>query len=143
MQHASTHALTHAARPAARLAWLGLFLVATTLVVVQVARHGPGALALAIALMVAPDLTMLLGAGHKGADKPLVRGQLAPTAVPFYNAAHRLWGPLVLLAAGILWPGSAVLVTAGLAWLAHVAIDRGVGFGLRTREGFQRGQAGR
>jgi hypothetical protein len=87
MQHA--HPLTRATRPAARLAWLGLFLVATTLVVVQVARHGPGALALAIALVVAPDLAMLVGAGHKGADRPLVRGQFAPTAVLFYNAAHR------------------------------------------------------
>jgi hypothetical protein len=91
MQHASTHPLTRATRPAARLAWLGLFLVATTLVVVQVARHGPGALALAIALVVAPDLAMLEGGGRRpqGTDRPLARGQLAPTAVLFYNAAHR------------------------------------------------------
>jgi Domain of unknown function (DUF4260) len=26
-----------------------------------------------------------------------------------------------------------------LAWLAHIAIDRAAGFGLRTRQGFQRG----
>ena len=41
--------------------------------------------------------------------------------------AHRVWGPLGLLDAGAVWPGSAALVGGGL------------GFGLRTRAGFQRG----
>jgi hypothetical protein len=117
-----------------RLAWLALGLAAATLTVVQVGGHGTGALALAVALAIAPDLTMLIGHG-----RTLARGQLAPTAVPFYNAAHRLWGPLGLLAAGAVWPGSAVLLAGGLAWLAHVGLDRGLGFGLRTPAGFQRG----
>ena len=30
-------------------------------------------------------------------------------------------------------------VTRRLAWLAHVGLDRGLGFGLRTPTGFQRG----
>jgi hypothetical protein len=34
---------------------------------------------------------------------------------------------------------SAALFTGGLAWLAHVAIDRAAGFGLRTRQGLRRG----
>jgi Domain of unknown function (DUF4260) len=119
---------------ARRLGWLALALVAAVLSVIQVSGHGTGALALAVALAVAPDLAMLIGASRR-----LARGQLAPTAVPFYNAAHRLWGPLALLAAGALWPGSAVLLAGGLAWLAHVGLDRGLGFGLRTPAGFQRG----
>ena len=28
--------------------------------------------------------------------------------------------------------------TDGLAWSAHIAFDRSLGFGLRTRDGFQR-----
>ncbi|HZA83489.1 MAG TPA: DUF4260 family protein [Actinomycetes bacterium] len=117
-----------------RLAWLAIGLAAATLTVIQVTRHGAGALALAVTLAIAPDLTMLVGASRK-----LARGQLAPTAVPFYNAANRVWGPLVLLAAGAVWPGSAALLAGGLAWLAHVGLDRGLGFGLRNPAGFQRG----
>jgi hypothetical protein len=30
-------------------------------------------------------------------------------------------------------------VSRRLAWLAHVGLDRGLGFGLRTPAGFQRG----
>jgi hypothetical protein len=121
-------------RAARRLGWLALGLAAATLTVIQVSGHGTGALALAVALAVAPDLAMPIGASRR-----LARGQLAPTAVPFYNAAHRPWGPLALLAAGGIWPGSAALLAGGLAWLAHVGLDRGLGFGLRTPAGFQRG----
>lgn len=132
------HALPLHAHPAQtvirRLAWLALGLAAATLTVLQVTRHGTGALALSVTLAVAPDLTMLIGASRK-----LARGQLAPTAVPFYNTAHRVWGPLVLLGAGTVWTGSAALLAGGLAWLAHVGLDRGLGFGLRTPAGFQRG----
>jgi uncharacterized protein DUF4260 len=71
-----------------------------------------------------------------GASRRLARGQLAPRAVPFYNTAHRVWGPLVLLAAGAVWPDSAALLAGGLA---HIGLDRGLGFGLRTPAGFQRG----
>jgi hypothetical protein len=28
--------------------------------------------------------------------------------------------------------------TSGVVWAAHIAVDRGLGFGLRTREGYQR-----
>ena len=49
-----------------------------------------------VVFAIAPDITFLLGAGPG-----LQRGQLAPRAVPFYNAAHRFWAPaaLTLLAA--------------------------------------------
>jgi hypothetical protein len=29
-------------------------------------------------------------------------------------------------------------LAAGLAWTAHISFDRSLGFGLRTREGFQK-----
>jgi hypothetical protein len=100
-------------------------------------------LALAVALdghwgaaalgLLGPDVALAFGAG-----RDLRPGQLHPRAVPLYNALHRLWPPALLLAAGAsgLLP-TWCLVTA-LAWLAHVAVDRAVGYGLRTPDGFQR-----
>ncbi|HEY5988403.1 MAG TPA: hypothetical protein VIV12_18795 [Streptosporangiaceae bacterium] len=38
-----------------------------------------------------------------------------PGAVPFYNAAHRVWGPLALLVACTFWIDSAALFTGALA----------------------------
>jgi hypothetical protein len=89
----------------------------------------------AAAGMLAPDLALLFGAGSG-----LEKGQLHPRAVPLYNAVHRFWGPAALLvaaAAGVLGTGWLV---AGIAWALHVALDRSLGYGLRTREGFQRGE---
>jgi len=135
MQDTTTRAHAPTARPIAyRLAWLGLGLLALASAVFEVVAHGFGALGPALVFLVAPDLTMLVGASRQ-----LVRGQLAPAAVPWYNTIHRVWGPLALLAACTFWIDSASLFTGALAWLAHIAIDRGIGFGLRTREGFQHG----
>lgn len=128
------HSHTRHAPLARRIAWLGLGLLTLAFAVFEVVAHGLGALGLALVFLVAPDLTMLVGANRR-----LARGQLAPPAVPWYNAAHRVWGPLALLIACTFWIDSAALFTGALAWLAHVAVDRSVGFGLRTREGFQRG----
>ena len=80
--------------------------------------------------VVAPDLPLFAGGGRE-----LARGQLHPRAVPAYNAAHRVAGPLVLFAAGVFAPAALV---AGLAWGAHIAVDRAVGYGLRDAAGFQR-----
>ena len=88
---------------------------------------------LAPALWLVPDLTMLAGLGP---DMPR-DGRMAPRAVPFYNAAHALIGPLALTAAGIV--AGPVVLGLGLTWLSHVLIDRAVGYGLRTPEGLQRG----
>jgi hypothetical protein len=81
---------------------------------------------------VLPDVALLAGAA-----RGLERGQLSPRAVPLYNALHHPAGPLVaiVIAAAVLpdaW------LAAALAWGAHVAMDRAAGYGLRTREGFQR-----
>lgn len=89
---------------------------------------------------IAPDLTLLAGLG---ATRP---GQLHPRAVPFYNAAHRLWVPVALgaglaalTALGIVPRAVATGWLAGAcAWAAHIAADNALGFGLRDRDGFQR-----
>jgi Domain of unknown function (DUF4260) len=58
-------------------------------------------------------------------------GQLHPRAVPLYNALHRFPGPILLA----FVPG---FLLAAVAWGLHIAIDRTVGYGLRSRDGFQR-----
>jgi hypothetical protein len=120
-----------AARPvtAARHALTALLLAA---LVFEVARHGLWVPA--VAGVVAPDLALLLGIG-----KGLEPGRLHPRAVPAYNAVHRPWGPLALMAlatAGL--PGLGWFV-AGLGWAFHVALDRSAGYGLRAPDGYQRG----
>src|SRR5688572_10833532 len=103
-------------RPA--LALLALALLA--LLVAAMARDlGPWWHVAAFAA--APDLALLLGI-----SSGLAPGQLHPRAVPAYNALHRFWGPALL---------TPLLPVAGLAWALHVAFDRAVGFGLRTRDG--------
>jgi hypothetical protein len=46
--------------------------------------------------------------------------------------------PAILIAVAILLQAPGWLA-GGLAWTAHIAIDRSLGFGLRTAQGFQRG----
>ena len=108
------------ARAARRTGWLGAGLAALVFGGLEVANHGPWALAGLITFAIAPDLTFLKGLGQASQMQP---GQLPPAAVPWYNAAHRPWVPLF---------------AAGLGWLAHIALDRAMGFGLRTTDGFQR-----
>ena len=84
---------------------------------------------------IAPDLAFLAGIGQTGT---LERGQMPSRAVPAYNALHRIWGPLalgLLAALGLLPP---VLLVGALVWGVHVCFDRALGYGLRTRDGFQR-----
>ena len=102
------------------------------LIVVELARHDTGWWQLGVFGMGA-DLALFAGIGGG-----LARGQLHPRAVRLYNALHRFYGPgalLVAVAAGLLGPAWLV---AALAWAFHVALDRALGYGLRTREGFQR-----
>lgn len=90
-----------------------------------------------LGVFLAPDLPLMLGGG---AD--LRRGQLNPKAVPFYNATHRLAGPSLLAAIALISGGghgsSLDVLAAAAVWAAHIFLDRGLGYGLRTAEGFQR-----
>ena len=113
-----------------RLSWgaVALSLLGATLLNVQ--ESGGGWLALGFALM--PDLGLLAGAAHG-----LEKGQLAPRAVPIYNALHRFVGPVVLAAlvlAGVL-PN--VWLSAAFGWALHISLDRALGYGLRGSDGFQ------
>jgi hypothetical protein len=101
--------------------------VAIAVVVTQHATWWP-----LVVFAIAPDLSFL--ASMSGG---LDRGQLAPRAVPIYNAVHRYWAPAALVVSSFLL-SSPVWLAAGLAWVAHISFDRSLGFGLRTPEGFQR-----
>ena len=101
-------------------------------VAVGMREDASGWLALGFAVM--PDLSMLAGIGQ-----PINKGQMAPRAVPFYNALHSLIGPVALLAAVLAFGGSASWLGAALAWATHIMVDRAVGYGMRTPEGYQRG----
>src|SRR3954463_12983039 len=91
-----------------RLAYGTLLAALLTLTVLEVARAG--GLGAALAGGLGPDLALLLGAGAG-----LAPGQVHPRAVPVYNAVHRFYGPVVLIAAaGVGLLGGGWLV-AGLA----------------------------
>ena len=102
---------------------------------------GRGGMWWAVGFFVMPDVALLYGMAPG-----LVKGQLHPRAVPLYNALHSFVGPVVLGAIAVAGAVSGVLGDAGswsaaaLAWAAHIAADRGMGYGPRTAEGFQRGR---
>jgi uncharacterized protein DUF4260 len=132
-----------AVRGAKRVAWIALTVFLAAFAVFESAKYGFATTAAAITFFVLPDLTMFIGvkeaATQAAAGAPHQPGRLQPRAVPFYNAMHRAWVPLLILVAyslgPIVWPP---LFTAGLGWLTHIALDRAAGYGLRTPEGFRK-----
>ena len=74
-------------------------------------------------LFLAPDLSFvgLAGGGRVGAIA--------------YDAAHTYVGP-ILLASGALIGDWTTGVQLGLIWLAHIGIDRALGYGLRYPNAF-------
>jgi hypothetical protein len=114
------------------LTFAALTLVFLAGIVFEVVERGAGYWQLA-AFGLGPDLAVVFGAGAG-----LKKGQLHRRAVPAYNLAHRYWLPLavlILASAGVLPVG---YVVGGLAWCLHISLDRALGYGLRTRNGFQR-----
>ena len=83
-----------------------------------------------------PDLAFIAGIGQ---GVPVERGQMPSRAVPLYNALHRVGGPIVLTAAGLVPAVPGWVLVAGLTWGFHVAFDRALGYGLRTAGSRQRG----
>jgi len=124
--------------------WLGLWAFLTVFAVFEVAKHGfvNGSPLYAIALtvtgigsFVAPDLTFLIGAGDN-----VAKGSISTRAVTFYNAAHRM--PVAFAfttAVGVglapLAPLPLAVFIGGLSWMAHIAMDRAAGYGLRNPDG--------
>ncbi|MGW8702535.1 DUF4260 family protein [Streptomyces eurythermus] len=120
-----------------RGAWLAFALFWSASAVVECVRHGWPATLLALAFLVLPDLTFLVALDEA---PPMAKGQLPPRAVPYYNALHRALVPFTLAVAyaalPLDWPPA---FAALCGWLAHISYDRALGYGLRTKEGYQRG----
>lgn len=93
---------------------------------------------LALGFAIAPDLTMLAGIGQ-----PVQKGQMAPRAIPLYNAAHSLIGPVALFAGALALGPNWSLIGAALAWASHIMVDRTVGYGMRGPDGFQQSASGK
>jgi hypothetical protein len=60
----------------------------------------------------------------------------------FYNAAHTTLGPLALLAIGHAFAAPFAEALA-MIWLAHVGIDRALGYGLKYGDAFNATHLGR
>ncbi|MEU9914779.1 DUF4260 family protein [Streptomyces sp. NPDC051001] len=123
---------------ARRTAWLANALFWSAFAILEAVNHGWLAGTFALAFFVLPDLTFLVSLD----DAPrMAKGQLPPRAVPYYNAMHRALVPLALLVAYAFQPffAWAPAFAALCGWLAHISYDRAFGYGLRTKEGFQRG----
>ena len=75
------------------------------------------------ALVLAPDLSMVAYA----------RGPRFGARV--YNLVHASVLPIALGLVGFLWASDAA-VAVGLIWLAHIGLDRAVGYGLKRPTSF-------
>lgn len=53
-----------------------------------------------------------------------------------YNAGHNYVNPAFLIVLGNIIPSRPILAL-GLIWLAHIAFDRALGYGLKLETGFQ------
>ncbi|MEU1161254.1 DUF4260 family protein [Streptomyces sp. NPDC005921] len=133
----TTPTLRTATAVARRTAWLAGALFWTAFAVLEGVNHGWLAGSLALLFLVLPDLTFLVALDEA---PRMAKGQLPPRAVPYYNAMHRALIPLALLVTyafgPVAWPPA---FAALCGWLAHISYDRAFGYGLRTKEGFQRG----
>ena|ERR1700730_5324306 len=116
-----------------RLAYATLGVLLLTAIVLEAIKHGTGYWQIG-AFGLGPDVALFYGVG-RGLDK----GQLHPRAVVAYNLVHRYWGPLVLAMLASFDLVSLGFLIGALAWAFHIALDRAVGYGLRTADGFQRG----
>ena len=52
-----------------------------------------------------------------------------------YNAAHSYMAPMMVMIAGLGFAMPLVL-SIGMIWLAHIGIDRALGYGLKYQAGF-------
>jgi hypothetical protein len=111
-------AVTGEVRALLRIEGLALFLAATLFYLTSGASWW-----LFAALLLAPDLSF---AAY------LAGPRLGATV---YNALHAAIGPLLLALAGLVmsWPLAASIA---LIWLAHIGIDRALGYGLKYAAGF-------
>ena len=117
---------------AGRLVYAGLTALLLAALAVEAARLGTGYWQIGV-FALGPDLALFVGA-----SRGLEPGRLHPRAVSLYNALHRFWGPLALATPALLGLLPLGFFIGALAWGLHISLDRAVGYGLRTRDGFQR-----
>ena len=79
---------------------------------------------LLVVLFLAPDLSFL---GLAGGPR---------VAAVAYDAAHTYVGPILLASVALIVEWGAG-VQLGLIWLAHIGIDRALGYGLRYPDAFR------
>jgi len=134
MSAMSTHTATRVQprRIGGRFAYVSFAALALAAVCLEISNHSTG-LWQALVLGFGPDVALFYGASAR-----LEKGQLHPRAVGLYNLLHRFWLPtglMVLASVDVIPLGFFI---GGLAWCFHIALDRALGYGLRTRDGFQR-----
>jgi len=64
------------------------------------------------------------------------------TGAMVYNAAHSYLAPMALMVAGF-GTASPLLLSIAMIWLAHIGIDRALGYGLKYPAGFSFTHLGR
>jgi Domain of unknown function (DUF4260) len=110
--------------------WLRLEHIAALMAAVAAYIHLGGAWWFFALLFLVPDLSML---GY------LVNARVGAAT---YNALHNIAGPLVLGASSLIIPTSDGLLIS-VIWLAHIAFDRMLGYGLKMPSGFSDTHLGR
>lgn len=60
-----------------------------------------------------------------------------------YNTAHSYAWPAILIGLGALPNGADMTLAIGLIWACHIAIDRAVGYGLKSRDDHHETHLGR
>jgi hypothetical protein len=128
----TTSTITQPRPMTGRVAFAVIGALLLALIVGETINHSTGYWQIA-AFGFAPDLALFYGAGHD-----LARGQIHPRAVRLYNTVHRFWGPIALATLATLGVLSVGFFIGALTWAFHVALDRAVGYGLRTSDGYQR-----
>jgi uncharacterized membrane protein len=125
MTETTEGAATGGVRTLLRLEGLTLFAVMVTLYVVWGGKWWVFAV-----LFLAPDLSFAayLAGARIGAI--------------VYNAAHSTLAPAALMAFGFLF-GDPLTPLIAMIWLAHVGIDRALGYGLKYGSGFTHTHLGR
>ncbi|MBR0753618.1 DUF4260 domain-containing protein [Bradyrhizobium jicamae] len=115
---AATGAATGGVRALLRLEGLALFLGMTVLYGIW-----DGSWSVYAILFLAPDLSF---AAYLAGPR---------TGAFVYNTAHAYLAPTVLMTAGFA-TSSPLVLSIAMIWLAHIGIDRALGYGLKYEAGF-------
>ena len=94
------------------------------------AIHGSGWWLLA-AFAIGPDIALLLGISSISSRGGCIHAPFASTTRRTATGARRCWRPAPS-------PSPSGCLIGALAWAFHISLDRAVGYGMRTRDGFQR-----